>query len=207
MVRGTLRADALPAEGDSLHVRVGEGAEPVPVRDGSFEVAGVPPGPVVLRFGGGEEEVARMEVRGLPEGAELTLEEVRIHRESGLAFPGAIRLEGAEVVRINGIRRAPPGAVPEEVVAGGTVLAVSNAADALLFRPADEALPDLRVVLTPGTEVETIAGDSASPGELEAGDPARVEGGTVGGMVVARRIVVPASRAVAEERGKGRGNR
>jgi hypothetical protein len=204
VVRGTLREDALRAAGsDPLYVWAEEGGDPIPVREGRFEITEAPRGPILLRFGDGEEARARMEIRDLPEGAELDLEGIRIDRESGLAFPTSVRLEGAEGVLVNGLRLAPAEAVPARVEEDGVALAVAREAGTLLFRPASARLPDLRVVVTPGTEVVTPDGDPVDVEELEAGDSLRVEGATEAGLVVARRLVVPRALALAAAGGDG----
>jgi hypothetical protein len=192
-VRGTLRGDALPASG-TLYVW-SEGGERVAVEGGGFELEGAAPGDLALRFGAGEDPVARMELRGLPEGAELELRGIRFDRESGLAFPASVALRGAETVLVNGLRMAPPGALPGRVEADGEVLAISGSADALLVRPADARLPDLRVVVTPATETVTAQGDPASLEGVEPGDSLRVVGMTDDGYLIAGRIVVPGASA------------
>lgn len=205
MLRGTLGEALLPkAADDSLYVWLEEGGDPVAVREGEFTLAGLPPGVHHLRIGDGRETLGRMEVRGVPEGGEVVLEEIRVHRESGLAFPAAVRLEAAPTILVNGLRLAPPGALPGEVEEEGVALAVADGEDALLFRPADARLPDLRVVLTPATETVTPDGDPVDREVLGAGDSLRVEGGVESGFVVARRIVLPRGLAVRESPGDER---
>lgn len=196
-VRGALRADQLPADGDTLYVRVAGDSERVPVTGGAFVLPWVGPGPATLRFARGGDSVARMEVGALPEGASLELRGIRLDGEGGLAFPASVGLDGAATVTVNGLRYAARP-LPGRVEADGTVLAVSDAGDALLVRPADEALPDLRVVVGPLTETTTPDGDPVPAGELARGDSVRVEGRTDGTYVVAERIVAPRSLALRQ---------
>ncbi len=196
-VRGTLRADPLSADGDTLYVRVAGDSERVPVLRGAFVLPGVGPGPATLRFARGGDSVARMEVGELPEGASLEIRGIRLDGDGGLAFPASVGLDGAATVTVNGLRYAARP-LPAQVRADGTVLAASDAGDALLVRPADESLPDLRVVVGPLTETTTPDGDPVPAGELARGDSVRVEGRTDGPYVVAGRIVAPRSLALRE---------
>jgi hypothetical protein len=203
-VRGAFRAGEIPADGDTLYVRVAGDSERVPVAGGAFVLPGVGPGPATLRFARGDDSVARMEVGELPEGASLELRGIRLDGEGGLAFPAAVGLDGAATVTVNGLRYAARP-LPAQVRADGTVLAVSDAGDALLVRPADASLPDLRVVVGPLTETTTPDGDPVPAGELERGDSVRVEGSTDGPYVVAGRIVAPRSLALREAGGDAGG--
>lgn len=207
-VRGVLRADPLAADGDTLYVRVAGDSERVPVLGGAFVLPGVGPGPATLRFARGADSVARMEVGELPEGASLELRGIRLDGEGGLAFPASVGLDGAATVTVNGLRYAARP-LPAQLRADGTVLSVSDAGDVLLVRPADEALPDLRVVVGPLTETTTPDGDPVPAGELARGDSVRVEGSTDGPYVVASRIVAPRSLALREagEDADGAGDR
>lgn len=194
-LRGTLRADQLPGDGsDTLYVWTDPGRR-VAVLDGAFALEEVAPGAVTLGFAEGEDSIARMEIGGLPGGV-VELRGIRIDRESGLAFPAAVVPEGDAVVTVNGLRYG--GRLPERVEAEGAVLAVSGEADALLVRPADGGLPDLRVVVGPLTETLTPDGDPVSAREIEAGDSVRVVGETEAGYVLASRITVPREAALRE---------
>ena len=196
-VRGAFRPGQLPAEGDTVYVRLAGDSGRVAVLGDGFSLAGVGPGPATLRFARGDAPVARMEVGELPEGASLELRGIRVDGESGLAFPASVALDGAETVTVNGLRYAARP-LPARVRADGTVLAVSGEGDALLVRPADAALPDLRVVVGPLTETTTPDGDPVPVGELARGDSVRVEGSTDGAYLVAARIVAPRSLALRE---------
>lgn len=197
-VRGAFRDGHVPAVGpDTLHVRVQGSSGRVPVLDGAFTLEGVAPGAVALRFGRGDGDAARMELEGVPEGGAVELRGIRVDRESGLAFPAAVGLEGAETVRVNGLRYAARP-LPAEVEAVGTVLAASRGGDAFLVRPADAALPDLRVVVGPLTETTTPDGDPVPPEELARGDTVTVAGSTRGGYLLASRIVAPRALALRQ---------
>lgn len=196
-LRGTFRADRLPGGGDTLYVRMSGTSEGVPVLGGGFALAGAGPGPVTLHFARGEDAVARMEVGGVPEGGAVELRGIRMDEESGLAFPASVSLSGAETVWVNGLRYAARP-LPARIEAEGTVLTVSREGDALLVRPADASLPDLRVVVGPLTETRTADGDPVPPGALVRGDSVRVEGSTDGPYLLAGRIVAPRSVALRE---------
>lgn len=194
-VRGSFRAEEL--SGDALHVRLAGASARVQVVDGGFVMEGVAPGAVALRVGRGDETVARMKLEGVPEGGAVELRGIRIDGESGLAFPAGVGLEGAETVVVNGIRYAA-GPLPAELEAEGRVLAASRGGDALLVRPADAALPDLRVVVGPLTETTTPDGDPVPPEHLARGDTVTVAGSTRGGYLLASRIVAPRALALRE---------
>lgn len=196
-VRGAFRPGQLPADGDTVYVRVAGDSARVPVLGGAFSLAGVGPGAATLHFARGDDSVARMEVGALPEGASLELRGIRLDGDGGLAIPASVALDGAETVTVNGLRYAARP-LPAQLRADGTVLAVSGEGDALLVRPADAALPDLRVVVGPLTETTTPDGDPVPVGELARGDSVRVEGSTEGAYLVAGRIVAPRSLALRE---------
>lgn len=162
-----------------------------PVQENRFTLGRLPAGSADLRFAGVDGELARLRLDGLPRGARVELRGVWIDRRSGLAFPAEVGLRGAGVVVVNGLRLAPPGRVRGPVREAATVLAVSDDAEALLVRPRDERLPDLRVVLTPATQTRTPDGDPARADRLAAGDSVRVEGRAAEGYVIASRLVVP----------------
>lgn len=166
--------------------------------DGTWELSGMVPGPVTLEIRDDGKAVGRIELPNLAAGSTLSMEGLRVDRASGRAFPARVGLEGAKVVWINGVRMAEPGAVPRVVSAAGTVLAASDAGDVFLLRPADEALPDLRVVTTPETQWVDAAGGTARPGSLSGGDSARVEGQRDEDHVIASRVTVPGAAVAAD---------
>lgn len=167
----------------------------------TFALAGIPAGPVILRIGSEDEEVARMEIRDLKAGASLSLERIRRVRGRELAFPSAVRIDGADGVTVNGIRMADPGALPRRVEAGGVVLALSRDEGAILVRPGDDGLPDLPVVVTDSTEVLDASGEAASLRRLSPGDSVHVVGRTASGYLYAERITLggAAAPALAED--------
>ncbi|HEX5724217.1 MAG TPA: dienelactone hydrolase family protein, partial [Longimicrobiaceae bacterium] len=187
-----IRGDfAGPGAAPAASVWAVEAEQGADVREGAFEIEGLVAGPVTLRLMAGGDTVGRIEIPDLPAGASVALRGLRVDQTSGLAFPASVELEGARAVLVNGIRMAPAGRVPSEVAVAGTVLAISDDADALLLRPDDAGLPDLRVVVGLATETVTPDGDPAEPAALAPGDSVRVEGRSDSGFVVASRLVVP----------------
>lgn len=156
-----------------------------------FQLADLTPGPVSLRLMSGSDTAAVLNLSGLAPGARVRLEELRVDRESGFAFPRAVRLDGGDMVTVNGLRMAPASRIPREVDVRGAVLAWSSDAGALLVRPDEPRLPDLRVVVGMATQVVGEDGGGADATTLEPGDSIRVEGRSDDGYVVASRITVP----------------
>jgi hypothetical protein len=101
-----------------------------------------------------------------------------------------VELSGARVVRVNGIRMMNPDALPGSVDAPGVVLAASSDRSALLVRPADDQLPDLRVVVTPTTTIINSDSLAADLRELSVGDSVHVHGPTERGFLVSDRITI-----------------
>lgn len=156
-----------------------------------FALADLTPGPVSLRLLRGQDTAAVLNVSGLPPGARLRLRELRVDGDSRFAFPRAVELEGAETVTVNGMRLAPDGRIPREVDVRGAVLAWSSDVGALLVRPDDARIPDLRVVVGMSTEVVGEDGGGADPVAMRPGDSIRVEGRRDEGYVVASRLTLP----------------
>jgi hypothetical protein len=156
-----------------------------------FRIADLTPGPVTLRLMRGVDTAAMLNVSGLPAGARLSLQELRVDGDSRYAFPRAVELDGADVVTVNGMRLAPAGRIPREVDVRGAVLGWSSDVGALLVRPEDARMPDLRVVVGVATEVVGTDGGGADPVNIRPGDSVRVEGRSDEGYVVASRITVP----------------
>lgn len=185
-LRGTVAEDVVAA------FLQAEGREqPLEVRDGSFEVAGIAPQPVRIRVVNRLGDTANLTVDGFPADAEVTF--WNIHRVSDeLAFPSAVELQGADAVRVNGVRMAGTAALPRQVnVRPATVLAVSGAGDALLLRPTDAALPDLRVLADSAVSVVDNEGEPALTRRLKFGDTVAVRGRTEHGYVIADTLVLP----------------
>lgn len=162
-----------------------------PADSAGFQLADLTPGPVSLRLMSGSDTAAVLNLSGLAPGARLRLEELRVDRESGFAFPRTIQLEGGEMVTVNGLRMAPASRIPREVDVRGAVLAWSSDVGALLVRPDETRLPDLRVVVGMATQVVGEDGGGADATMLEPGDSIRVEGRSDDGYVLASRITVP----------------
>lgn len=193
VVEGTF-APGLSATG--VWVMESERAEPAD--SGGFTVQDLTPGPVSLRLLDGSDTAAVLNLAGLPPGARLRLEALRVDPESGYAFPRSVELDGGSVVTVNGVRMAPAGRVPREVDVRGAVLGWSSDVGALLLRPDDARLPDLRVVVGMATEVVGEDGGGADATTLQPGDSVRVEGRSDEGYVVASRITLPTRIAAVE---------
>lgn len=156
-----------------------------------FRMTDLTPGPVSMRLTRGADTAAVLNVSGLPAGATLRLRGLRVDGDSRLAFPRSIELDGADVVTVNGMRLAPDGRIPREVDVQGAVLAWSSDIGALLVRPSDARMPDLRVVVGMATEVVGTDGGGADAVAMRPGDSIRVEGRADEGYVVATRLTLP----------------
>jgi len=178
-----------------------EAERQVEVKRGGFDLRDLSAGPVTLRLVRGVDTVGTVALHNVPAGTSVDLTGLETDGLTGRAFPRSVSLSGSPVLLVNNLRMGRGDAVPAEVDARGLVLAASDDRAALLVRPADAAMPDLRVVM--GLATETMAPDSA-PFELagvRAGDSVRVVGRADGGFVVATRLVVwrPAATAMREE--------
>lgn len=167
-----------------------EAQREVEVKRGAFELGDLSAGPVTLRLVRGVDTVGTLSLQNVPAGTQLELQKLQTDGDTRRAFPRSLALQGPPVLLVNGIRMGRADALPEQVDARGTVLAMSDDHAALLVRPFDAALPDMRVVVGLGTE--TVAPDSTA---IEAGailptDSVRVEGRVDQGFVVASRITV-----------------
>lgn len=171
------------------------------VEGDSFVVVGMEGELVELEFTEGDDPLGRMRIETTP-GSQLTFDGIWI--EDGTAFVTRIGGEGGEVV-VNGLRMAAVEAVPQRVVAEGIVLAASDEGDALVVRPVPPELPDLHVVVTPGTAIEGVR-DEGDGLDLEFGDSVRVEGTAEAGYVVATRLVLRRGESGEEQSGPDGGN-
>jgi hypothetical protein len=199
VVSGDVASDGAAAPDGVWATEVGRHAA---LDDGRFELSELAAGPLSLRLLAEDDTVGVMDLGGLPRGTRLHLAGIRVDRRSGRAFPRTVEVEGTDAVTINGVRMAPDERLPREVDAAGTVLALDMAAGALLMRPDDERIADLRVIVTLATEVATSDGDPVQPELLARGDSVRVEGISEAGFVIATRLLVPRGAAVRES---GRG--
>ena len=200
-VEGTF-APALSASG----VWVVESERSEPADSAGFRVADLTPGPASLRLMRGSDTAATLNLSGLGPGTRVRLQELRVDSRSGFAFPRSVEVDGAPVVIVNGLRMAPAGRVPREVDVRAAVLGWSPDAGALLVRPDDARLPDLRVVVGMATEVVGTDGGGADATTLQPGDSIQVEGRSEEGYVIATRLTLPTRIGEAEQTGGGGGD-
>lgn len=166
------------------------------VEGGAFRLDAVPRDGAVIGFAREGADTSWMRLGPIGSGGTLRMSAIRF--ADGLAFPAAI--EGPDgPVEVNGLRIGGADAIPGELNVAATVLAVSGEGDALLIRPAEGALPDLNVVLTPAAVVQTVDGDPVDAEGLEFGDSLRVSGVGQGAYLVASEVTVP--RRVARSGG------
>jgi hypothetical protein len=182
-----------------------EAERQVEVKRGVFDLRGLSAGPVTLRLVRGVDTVATVSLHNVPAGTQLELKGLETDPGTGRAFPRSVALNGPPVLLVNNLRMGRGDAVPAQVDARGLVLAASDDRAALLVRPSDAAIPDLRVVM--GLATATVAADS-TPMELSgvrAGDSVRVEGRADSGFVIATRLTVwrQAAAALREEAPEG----
>lgn len=170
------------------------------VKDGAFELPELTAGPATLRLLENDDTVGVIEVATLPGGTELELKGLRVDETTGRAFPSSV--EGVRVATLNGIRVGDPARLPAEVDARGKVLAYAPESGALLLRPENDALPDLRVILPYGVETMTVDGDPVDATQLAAGDSVRVQGRSERGFVLASRLTVPRDVALSDAGGE-----
>lgn len=194
-ISGTLDPDL-----EASQVWILGGPEGSAVTDGGFLLEDVTGDTVDLRFADGDGERGRMRIHGVRPGARIELE--RIWEEEERLYPARVRLDGVDLIEINGIRYGNAGEPGEEVETSGRVLAVTSSGDAILLRPVDTALPDLRVVVTPGSRVVSPDGEPIEADRLERGDSIGVRATREGGFLVATELVLPRESA-ARERGAG----
>lgn len=172
-------------------VSVAESGRTETADSAGFRLAGLTPGPARIRLLAGGDTVGVLQLAALPAGARLVLHGLRTDPATGLAFPRTIELDGADVVTVNGVRMAPEGRVPRRVEVAAAVLGASAGAGALLLRPDDARLPDLRVAVVAETEVVGTDGGGADLRSLAPGDSVRLTGRREGAYVVAERLVLP----------------
>ena len=176
----TIRGSLLPGH-DATDVYVVGQPIRSPVEGDSFVVRGVRGDSAQLEFAEGDDRRGRMTITGW-NGSPVVIRGIVLQGE---AHPGELRGEAA--ARINGIRMAPPASLPADVAVEAVVLAASHRGDTFVARPRDAELPDLRVVITPGTVLEGSVGGEL---DLDYGDLVRVEGAVEAGYVVATRLVL-----------------
>lgn len=174
-----------------------------PADSAGFRVADLTPGPASLRLLRGSDTAGVLNLSGLAPGTRVRLRDLRVDSRSGFAFPRSVELDGAPAVMVNGLRMAPAGRVPRRVDVRAAVLGWSPDAGALLVRPEDARLPDLRVVVGMATEVVGTDGGGADATTLQPGDSVRVEGRFQEGYVIATRLTLPTRIGEAEQTGGG----
>ena len=157
----------------------------------SFIIQGIEGSVAELEFAEGDDRRGRMRVEAWS-GSPLELRGIWLN--DGRAYPTRLGGEGAATV--NGLRMAADATLPDRISAEVVVLAASRRGDAMIVRPTDRALPDLRVVVTPGTAIDPGIGDL----EPRTGDRLWIEGATEAGYLVATRVGgAPAPADVRED--------
>ncbi len=194
----TVAGNFAPGAGSPTSVWVVEAERSAGADTAGFSIAGLVPGPASMRLMRGGDTAGVLNVGSLTSGSKLTLHGLRVDEASGLAFPRSIELDGADAVVVNGIRMAPEGRVPENVDADGAVLGWAPEAGAMLLRPQNASLPDLRVIVGPTTELVGTDGGQAAASAINPGDSVQVQGRFENGYVLASRITIP-SRVAATD--------
>ena len=198
--RATVEAAFAPgASGGVDAVSVAESGRSEGADSAGFRLTGLTPGPARLRLLRGGDTVGILQVAALPAGARLRLHGLRVDPPSGLAFPASVELDGARTVTVNGVRMGSAARIPRRVDLRGAVLGWSAEAGALLLRPDDPGIPDLRVLVTTATEVVGTDGGGADPAGIAVGDTVRVEGRREDPYVSASRLVLPTRIATVEQ--------
>src|SRR3954449_8491893 len=193
--RVSIRGDFADSASAPEVVRAVEAAREAEVKGGAFELGGLTAGPATLRLVRGAGSAGTLALDNAPAGTSVMLHGLRTDARSGRAFPRSVELTGVDVLQVNGVRMANDVALPAQVDAHGAILALTAERDALLFRPDDAALPDLRVVVGLATETVTPQGAPVDVASLARGDSVRVKGRADHVFVVAERLTV--SRRVA----------
>jgi hypothetical protein len=197
--RVSIRGDFADSASAATVVRAVEAGRDVEVTDGAFELRDLAAGPATLRLVRGADSSAVLALDNAPAGSAVVLRGLRVDPASGRAFPRSVELSGAEVLLVNGVRMGRDGALPAEVDARGSILALSDERDALLVRPDDASLPDLRVVVGLGTHAVREGGAPADLAALARGDSVRVRGRVDQGFVVADSLTVMGRTAAGEQ--------
>jgi len=195
--RVSIRGDFADSASAATVVRAVEAAREAEVKGGAFELRDLSAGPATLRLVRGADSAGTLALDNAPAGAGVVLHGLRTDARSGRAFPRAVELTGVDLLLVNGVRMANAAALPAEVDTPGAILALSDEHDAILLRPDDASLPDLRVVVGLATETVTPDGDPVDLASLARGDSVRVKGRADHGFVVAERLTVP-RRAAGE---------
>jgi len=195
--RVSIRGDFADSASAPAVVRAVEAEREAEVKGGAFALDGLAAGPATLRLVRGADSAGTLALDNAPAGAGVVLHGLRTDPRSGRAFPRAVELTGVDLLVVNGVRMANDAALPAEVDAHGAILALSDERDALLFRPDDAALPDLRVVVGLAAETVTPGGAPVDLASLSRGDSLRVKGRADHGFIVAERLTVGRAVPVA----------
>ena len=202
--RVSIRGDFADSASAATAVRAVEAEREVEVKGGAFELGDLSAGPATLRLVRGADTSATLALDNAPAGAGVVLHGLRVDPRSGRAFPRSLELTGVELLVVNGVRMADDARVPAQVDAHGAILALSGERDALLFRPDDASLPDLRVVVGLATETATTEGEPVEAASLARGDSVTVKGHADHGFVVAERLTVRRRVAMSARPGRER---
>ncbi|HEX8906947.1 MAG TPA: hypothetical protein VF771_19000 [Longimicrobiaceae bacterium] len=194
--RVTIRGDFADSARAPTSVFAVEAERQAEVKRGAFVLRGLSAGPVTLRLVNGTDTLGSVALNSLPGGTTLDLHRLRVDGATRRGFPETLDLTGPELVMVNGVRMAGDARIPADVDARGSVLAISPERDALLLRPDDGSLPDLRVVVGLAAEAVTADGGRVEDPRIRTGDSIRVQGRADHGFVVATKLFVP-RRAVA----------
>jgi len=186
--RVSIRGDFADTAAVPTAVVAVEGGQQAEVKRGAFVLRDLSGGPVTLRLVRGADTVATLALENVPSGTEVQLNGLETDAPTGRAFPRTMGLNGPGVLVLNGIRMGRDPGSP--VDARGAVIAASRDRAALLVRPTDATLPDLRVVVGLGTEVVTADSTRVDIATVARGDSVRVEGSADNGFVVASRVTV-----------------
>lgn len=180
-VTGTLEEDT---DIESVWHFAGEASSAV--RADSFHLAGLRGAELDLRFTSEDGAHARMHLSDVDGGSRIHLGDVWI--DDDVAYPSYVEIEDGGLLVVNGIRMGDRRALPGDLRVRAVILAAGRSNDAFLARPLDEALADLRVVITPATEVVSPDGDPVRASSAEVGDTVVIAGATESGYLVASRI-------------------
>jgi hypothetical protein len=181
----------------ATHVQVGDVGELAVVEAGTFTLGAIPGDSAELRFVKNGREIGTVQLNGLLGGHHLALEGIYFDEERG--FPSTIEFEGKGPLVVNGLRMAAPHQLSETIATDGTLLASSSTGDAIVVRPLDEAMPDLRVVIVPATSVRRTDERPVSLRNLDFGDSLRVVGSVTDGYVIASEVLVSAPAEQPDE--------
>lgn len=182
-IAGTL-ADSTAA----TEVSIGSTGLTAPIEAGAFRLDAVEGDTVELRFHDGDDEVGRMVVAGVRGSGELSLQ--RVWFEDGEALPASVDRGSDDPVLVNGLRMSAAASLPRSIDVRGVVLAVSDIGDAMIVRPDQDDLPDLKVLVAPAAAVRGPDGEDFDADDVESGDSVRVNGSSIGDYIMVGEMLV-----------------